>query len=95
MTIRKTPHFQKFKSTFLLSYKTPNKVDFDVRVADIVKEHPNYVKWIGGKTLEDIVSKVWTLGGMPQASVQDILDSPDLYVPRLVDVVWDNIIDPN
>jgi phosphatidylserine/phosphatidylglycerophosphate/cardiolipin synthase-like enzyme len=95
MPIRKTPHFQKFKSTFLLSYKTPNKVDFDVRVADIVKKHPNYVKWIGGKTLEDIVSKVWTLGGMPQASVQDILDSPDLYVPRLVDVVWDNIIDPN
>jgi phosphatidylserine/phosphatidylglycerophosphate/cardiolipin synthase-like enzyme len=72
----------------------PNKLDVDEKVAKWIEDHPNRALLAGVKDLKDLVRDIWTMGGRRQVSFADIVDDPRQHVPALIDVIWEQIIDP-
>lgn len=96
--------FSLLQSSYLKNYNLdgryqinkadPNALDVDEKVAKWIEDHPNKTSLAGFKDLKDLVRDIWTMGGRRQVSFADIVDHPRQHVPALIDVIWEQIIDP-
>jgi hypothetical protein len=59
-----------------------------------IEDHSVRAQLAGFKDLQDLIRDVWTMGGRRQVSFSDIVDHPRRHVPALIDVIWDQMIDP-
>lgn len=92
--IRKPGPFGRLTSTYLVEYIKANQLDLDFRIIDKINAAANWKKDFVERTLDPIVEKIWTVGARPKVSAANVLDNPDLYVPQIIDVIWDVMIDP-
>lgn len=72
----------------------PNASDVDEKVIKWIEDHPNKALLAGFKDLKDLIRDIWAMGGRRQVSFADIVDHPRQHVPALIDVIWEQIIDP-
>jgi phosphatidylserine/phosphatidylglycerophosphate/cardiolipin synthase-like enzyme len=80
--------------TIQINKSDPNAQDMDERVAQWIDDHPNKTWLAGAKDVKDLVQDIWTMGGRHPVPFKDIADNPRKHVPALIDVIWEEIIDP-
>ena len=89
------PSADGIRSTYLKQYEKANQRDVDVRVIEWIKDHQRLASLLEAHTLKVLLSEIWKMGGVPGVSLSRLLDDPDRYVPLLLDVLWDHVIDPS